>query len=512
MIKTCIPKVSGATDYRKFGYILVKPSSMPSGTVPILIVGHGAGEKGDGTCTSAGLTGTTGPEGWSGFTGLQRSVDHFKFVIIHIQTSSNYQYGEIQAGVAFAKTFSYCDPNNIHYYGVSLGGYGFYYNAGQTTTGQAFVSNFASITLAAPGCCPSGNDQAGINIGKSGRPIWILHCHNDCIVNISNSTTRYNKIIANGGKAWISVWKDRSCPSPGTICSTQCAHDMVSFIVGESWNEPDSTYPTYNLLPTYSLNSGHGIREISSGTLAKMSVMQWIKSNKKGSAIVPPYNTYGGTPTNQPPTANAGSDKSITLPTNSVTLTATGSDPEGNSLTYAWSKISGPSSYNIQSPSTASTVVSNLVQGTYTFRVTVKDSGGLTDTDDVNVLVNPAPPPPTNEGPIAKAGADQTITLPTNTATLSGTTSYDPDGTTLTYSWTKVSGPAATITNANSAIATLTNLVEGTYTYRLTVTDSGGAKGSDDVIITVNPAPVVIKNVLAVFEVYSDGTVTKIGP
>ena len=45
----------------------------------------------------------------------------------------------------------------------------------------------------------------------------------------------------------------------------------------------------------------------------------------------------------------------------------------------------------------------------------------------------------TNQSPTAKAGSDQTITLPTSTVSLSGS-GTDPDGTISAYSWTKISG------------------------------------------------------------------------
>jgi len=96
--------------------------------------------------------------------------------------------------------------------------------------------------------------------------------------------------------------------------------------------------------------------------------------------------------TNQAPTANAGSDKSITLPTNSVGLTGSGTDPEGSVLTYAWTQSSGPSTATISSTSSQNPTVSNLIQGTYVFSLVVKDSQGANSSpDQVSVVVNPAP-------------------------------------------------------------------------------------------------------------------------
>jgi hypothetical protein len=69
-------------------------------------------------------------------------------------------------------------------------------------------------------------------------------------------------------------------------------------------------------------------------------------------------------------------------------------------------------------------------------------------------------------------------------ATLSGSGS-DPDGTIVSYAWSKVSGIGGNITSPNSASTTVNGLVVGTYIFRLTVTDNKGATATDDVTITV---------------------------
>src|SRR5258706_13277718 len=92
-----------------------------------------------------------------------------------------------------------------------------------------------------------------------------------------------------------------------------------------------------------------------------------------------------------------------------------------------------------------------------------------------------------NVAPVANAGGSKSITLPVNSVVLNGS-GTDSDGTIAGYSWTKVSGGAATLTNATTASLTASGLVAGTYIFRLTVTDNQGAIGSDDATVTVNPA------------------------
>jgi hypothetical protein len=189
---------------------------------------------------------------------------------------------------------------------------------------------------------------------------------------------------------------------------------------------------------------------------------------------------------NQPPTANAGTDQSITLPSSSVTLSGSGSDADGSISSYAWTKVSGPATGSIASPSSASTGVSSLtIAGSYAFRLTVTDNQGATASDTVVVTVNPA----VNQPPTANAGADQSITLPTSSVTLSGS-GNDADGSISSYAWTKLSGPAtgsiASPSSASTGVSSLT--IAGSYSFRLTVTDNQGATASDTVVVTVNPA------------------------
>lgn len=93
---------------------------------------------------------------------------------------------------------------------------------------------------------------------------------------------------------------------------------------------------------------------------------------------------------------------------------------------------------------------------------------------------------PVNQPPSVDAGADQVKTLPTTTATLTGTAS-DVDGTISSYAWTKYSGPSGgTITSPSSASTGITALQAGRYVFQLTATDNNGATGFDTVAIQVN--------------------------
>ncbi|MBP9097504.1 MAG: PQQ-dependent sugar dehydrogenase [Ferruginibacter sp.] len=92
-----------------------------------------------------------------------------------------------------------------------------------------------------------------------------------------------------------------------------------------------------------------------------------------------------------------------------------------------------------------------------------------------------------NYPPVAIAGSDQVITLPVSSVNLSGS-GTDSDGTIGSYSWTKISGNTAIISNPNAAFIAVTGLTAGIYKFELKVTDNNGATGRDTAQVTVNAA------------------------
>ena len=99
------------------------------------------------------------------------------------------------------------------------------------------------------------------------------------------------------------------------------------------------------------------------------------------------YGSGGSTPVNQAPTVNAGQDVNLTLPNNSTTLTAKASDTDGSIAQYAWTQASGPSTASLANQNTASVKVSNLKEGTYSFKIVVTDDDKATASDQINVVV-----------------------------------------------------------------------------------------------------------------------------
>lgn len=192
-------------------------------------------------------------------------------------------------------------------------------------------------------------------------------------------------------------------------------------------------------------------------------------------------------PGNRSPVAAAGADQTV-RGGSTVTLNAgTSSDPEGDPLTYQWVQTAGPSvvltGANTATPTFVAPAGGSGNQ-TLSFRVTVTDplTTGDAPTDVVDIIVLP------NSPPIANAGADQGPINTGTTVTLSGSTSTDPDGNPLTYRWTQVSGPTATLSSATAANPTfVAPNVTGTQNlvFQLIVNDGTIDSSPDTVVIAV---------------------------
>ncbi|KAG9276145.1 dyslexia-associated protein [Astyanax mexicanus] len=190
-------------------------------------------------------------------------------------------------------------------------------------------------------------------------------------------------------------------------------------------------------------------------------------------------------PKDNPPVARAGSDQVITLPLNHLTLWANQSTDDLAITGYLWSLQSSSSAKaaTMRGIRSLALQLSELQEGQYTFLLTVTDSSSQQDSDTVVVTVLPE-----NRAPVAVAGPDRQLLLPTSSVMLNGTDSSDDQAIT-NYQWEILSGPPGSkIKDADKAVAMVTGLRAGSHKIKLTVQDQQGEADSAVITVTVTEA------------------------
>ncbi|MEO9891023.1 malectin domain-containing carbohydrate-binding protein [Aurantibacter sp.] len=203
--------------------------------------------------------------------------------------------------------------------------------------------------------------------------------------------------------------------------------------------------------------------------------------------IINAIEIFGQSTNNAHPTVDLIEDQIITLPTSSITLNGSGSDPDGGTVSFLWTQISGPNTANLLGNLTTDLTVSGLIEGDYVFRFTVTDDEEDSSYKEVHITVFPEVI--NTQQPIIDLIEDQIITLPTSSISLTGSGS-DPDGGNVTFLWTQLSGPTTAVLSGSTSTNLLAaNLDKGEYVFRLTVTDDEDDTAYDEVMVTVWPEP-----------------------
>ena len=189
---------------------------------------------------------------------------------------------------------------------------------------------------------------------------------------------------------------------------------------------------------------------------------------------------------NDPPVADAGPDQNVEEETTVTLDGSNSSDPDDGIESYRWKQIAGPSVSLSDPEAVQPTFLAPNVSedGTsLTFELIVTDTGGLKAADTTTVNVTGVNDPPT-----ADAGPDQNVEEET-TVTLDGSNSFDPDDGIESYRWKQIAGQSVTLSNPQAAKPTFLAPNVGpdgvSFTFELTVTDVGGLRSSDTVIVNV---------------------------
>jgi hypothetical protein len=195
---------------------------------------------------------------------------------------------------------------------------------------------------------------------------------------------------------------------------------------------------------------------------------------------------------NEAPTLSLDITSTNVLITDTLTLKATADDDDmpfpTAPLTVTWEVISGEG-VTIVSPDALETDVTFSQAGAVVLQVTV-DDGEKSSTEIVNVGVST----PGNAAPTVTVATASFTAEAGETISVSATAGDDgnPIGSTLTYTWSVISGEEAnvTIVSPDQLDTDVTITKAGVYTLQITVTD-GELIATDIVVIEVQPVGIV---------------------
>jgi len=192
---------------------------------------------------------------------------------------------------------------------------------------------------------------------------------------------------------------------------------------------------------------------------------------------------------NARPVANAGPDQAV----NELTLVtldgSASSDPDaGTTLTYAWTQTGGPAVTLTGAGTVSPTFTAPAVApagATLTFSLQVSDGIGLSSADTVRIVIANLNTPPT----IVIQVLPTTFVTAGTVVTLDASSTADPDLDPVRFLWIQTSGPAVTLGNATTAVATFTAPnVPLTTPLRFRVTADDGLEASAAFVdVTVTP-------------------------
>lgn len=322
---------------------------------PLLVFYHGSGEAGQNLSLIYNNSVSGGPayfiehSGWdtSGYTNPMDGLK-YKFIIISPQRPGSWGWQALQLNyhIKYMVDNYRIDTSRIYTTGISAGGagtfgYNFRYDYGSNSS---FTPNYkvaASVPFAPANSYPT-QTQANIAVSDSVK-FWGLggagDGYGDVLTDFANKMNTTKPGIA------------RVTRYPGSHCCF-------------------GTY--YN--PTYR----ESIKKADSSSTVSMNIYEWMLQFKR---------TDVGSGNSSNPTANAGADQSLPLGSTSTNLSGSGTGGNGSVTSYGWTRISGPNTPTIGSPSSATTSISGMIAGTYVYRLTVTNSLSQQATDDITITV-----------------------------------------------------------------------------------------------------------------------------
>jgi dienelactone hydrolase len=413
----------GFYEYLPQGY------STGSSTYPLMIFCHGLGELGDGSASqlpkilNQGLPKLINQGKFP--TSFTVNGQTFSFIVISPQFVAWPTNADVNNIIDYAVAHYRVNPNRIYVTGLSMGG-GATWGIAATVPMNSKIAGIVPIAGALYPIAARWNAIADANIA-----VWATHNDGDPTVTVSYTTGFINGILArnpaahakmtifhaSGHDAWthtydptftenglniyqwllqyqksgtvnqppvVNAGTDVTITLPTSSATAKAtATDVGGSIAKYAWTKVAG--PT-----AYTISNAAILNPVFSGLTAGVYTFRLTVTDNLGAVTSDDMNITVNAAASGLPVANAGTDHSITLPTNSVSLTGSGSEVGGTISSWLWTKIAGPTTGTVTTSTSASTTATGLAAGVYSFELKITDSKGVIDRDTAKVTVSPA--------------------------------------------------------------------------------------------------------------------------
>jgi hypothetical protein len=229
-----------------------------------------------------------------------------------------------------------------------------------------------------------------------------------------NPSKTVNSITFTSTGSWVSIFALTNVLTPPTISmsanqpNVTVDHTSVSAvgtpasgqtITGYTWTKVSGASVTFGTPNSASTT----VTGLTTGTY----VLRCTVTQSDGQTAYGEVTITVNIPVVSAPTANAGTNQTITLPTSTVNLSGSYTTASGHTATVLWTKVSGSGTQTIFNNTTLTPSISGLTTaGSYVFQLKVTQDDSQFATSTVTITVNTAPP-------VVDAGQSFNLKLPT---------------------------------------------------------------------------------------------------
>ncbi|MBI5588815.1 MAG: PKD domain-containing protein [Deltaproteobacteria bacterium] len=363
------------------------------------------------------------------------------------------------------------------------------YSNNISTTGAtvAWTTNEASDTQVQWGTTSSLGNSTTLNT-------QLATSHSQTISGLSASTIYYYRVLsrdASGNLATSSNYTfttsaaaDTTAPVISNVVVASVTNDTAT--VTWTTNEASTSQVNYGLTTSYGYSTTLDSNLVTTHSvvitgLAGKSLYDFRVRSKDASGNEAVSSNYIFTTSNVAPaiTASSASTTSGTSPV-TVSFSATATDSDGYIASYEWD-FDGDGVYDSNTATVASATYTYTNAGTYSPKVRVTDSGGLSVVSNISTITVNAPG---NLAPVISSISASPSSGSVSSAITFSATASDPDGSIALYEW-DFDGNGTFDASTTSNPVSYTYSTAGSYTVTVRVTDNLGATATSSITVTI---------------------------